>query len=1370
MLVRAALSGQGALVTNHGPEGPDQVRFAPATRRWWPMVEVMSDVGATVRIDPRYHDAVLFDLDGVITDTASLHAAAWKELFDDYLGRRRPSAEEDHGPFTPADYLHFIDGKPRSDGVRDFLASRGISLPWGTPSASGDEDTVCRLGDRKQERFDRQIAAGVPVFGSTVALVRRLRDAGVAVAVFSASRNCAAVLDSAGIADLFGVRVDGVVAEELDLPGKPDPAMLLEAARRLGIRPARAVVVEDSEAGVTAARAGGFGLVIGVDRTGGAGSELSARGADVVISDLADVTVRTIDRRMSALPNALASFGQLASVVGARRPALFFDFDGTLSEIVDQPGAATLVDGAAEALRALAALYPVAVLSGRDLADIRDRVGIPGLWYAGSHGFEMIGPDGTHHSNETAAQAIPILADAAAELTEMLSGISGVSVEHKRYAVAVHYRNAAPDAAGAVTAAVHDVGRRSGLKVTAGRKVVELRPQVDWDKGKTLEWIVEKVAGQEPLLPIFLGDDLTDEDAFDSVLHDGVGIVVRHTEDGDRATAARYCLDNPGQVREFIDRLVQQCDIDRQTLSSPWSFTFGSYIPEQERLREALCTVGNGYRATRGCAPESDAGPFHYPGSYAAGLYNRLTDNVAGVDVENESLVNLPNWLSCKFRIDGGDWFDIDSTELLSYRQNLDLRQAELTRQFRFRDSAGRTTTVIQRRIAAMHLPHACALETTLWAEDWSGTIEFLSIIDGDIRNSGVERYRDFSGDHLVATTSKELSPDSALLVCETIQSRVPIAVAARTTVWRGDAALVADVRFVDEPRRTGHELVVSVDAGQSVTVEKMAALFTGLDPAISEPGDAAARLLRRLGRYRDLREGHIRQWAHLWERFDIAFGDSPDALRVVRLHMLQLLQTVPNHAEDVDAGLPARGLHGEAYRGHIFWDELFVFPVLNLRSPDTTRSLLHYRDRRLPEARQAARDAGYAGAMFPWQSGSDGREESQKLHLNPNSGRWNPDASARAHHIGIAVAYNVWQYYLVTGDLHYLVSNGAEMLAEIARFWVSRSEFDEKLGRYVIRGVIGPDEFHSGYPDRPYDGIDNNAYTNVMAVWVIVHALDALDALPLRDRLDLMESLGISGRELERWDEVSRLMYVPFHSARGTGSDPDVAVISQFEGYGDLQELDWQGLRERYGNIARLDRILEADNDSVNRYKASKQADVLMLFYLLSADELRELFARMGYRFTPEQIPATVDYYLKRTSHGSTLSGVVHAWVLARGDRERAMRYFQQVLMSDVADIQGGTTAEGIHIAAMAGSIDLLQRCFTGLEIRSDRLILNPMWPESLGALRMPIQYRGYRLHLTIIGRSVELSVDPTDHAPIDIECHGRVQTLTPGTSVRFG
>ncbi|MGV0801532.1 haloacid dehalogenase, partial [Mycolicibacterium elephantis] len=184
----------------------------------------------------------------------------------------------------------------------------------------------------------------------------------------------------------------------------------------------------------------------------------------------------------------------------------------------------------------------------------------------------------------------------------------------------------------------------------------------------------------------------------------------------------------------------------------------------------------------------------------------------------------------------------------------------------------------------------------------------------------------------------------------------------------------------------------------------------------------------------------------------------------------------------------------------------------------------------RLQEARRAARLAGYSGAMFPWQSGGDGREESQAMHLNPRSGRWNPDASHRAHHIGIAIAYNVWQYYQVTGDLAYLIDYGGELLVEIARFWVGRTTYDEKRDRFGIFGVIGPDEFHSGYPDRPYDGIDNNAYTNVMAAWVIMRAIEALEHLPLPNRLDLREKLALTTEELKHWEHVSRRMFVPFH------------------------------------------------------------------------------------------------------------------------------------------------------------------------------------------------------------------------------------------------
>ncbi len=311
-------------------------------------------------------------------------------------------------------------------------------------------------------------------------------------------------------------------------------------------------MITDSEVAVEAARDGGFALVVSVGRAGG----------DAVAGDLHEIKVRAGDRRMSELPDAIYALTAPDSVVRDRRLAVFYDFDGTLSEIVDDPAAARLVPGAAEALQSLTARCPVAVLSGRDLADVRQRIGLPGIWYAGSHGFELTGPDGAHHQNEEAAATIPVLGGAAATLRERLGGVAGVAVEHKRFGVAVHYRNAARDQVGMVLAAVRSAGQRAELRVTTGREVIELRPDIDWDKGKTLRWVLDQIQTTESgsLLPVYLGDDITDEDAFDAVCDDGAGIIVRHSEDGDRATAATYALESPAKVAEFTERLAAQID------------------------------------------------------------------------------------------------------------------------------------------------------------------------------------------------------------------------------------------------------------------------------------------------------------------------------------------------------------------------------------------------------------------------------------------------------------------------------------------------------------------------------------------------------------------------------------------------------------------------------------------------------------------------------------------------------------------------------------------------------------------------------------------------------------------------------------------
>ena len=781
---------------------------------------------------------------------------------------------------------------------------------------------------------------------------------------------------------------------------------------------------------------------------------------------------------------------------------------------------------------------------------------------------------------------------------------------------------------------------------------------------------------------------------------------------------------------------------------STWSFVYEGFDPEDEGLREALCTLGNGYFATRGAAAELGADEIHYPGTYLAGGYNRLRTEIAGRQIENESLVNLQNWLPLTFRIENGEWFDLAEVEILSYRQELDMKKGLLLRTVRFRDEKKHITTVKSRRLVHMGNPHYAAQETTLTAENWTGRIEIRSALDGRVVNAGVDRYKALNSKHLVPLESKELDEESIYLEMRTKQSKVRIAQAARTRVLQNGHALNLKRTTVREASYIAQLFAVEVQQGGTVSVEKVVTLFTSKDRGISDCSLSAREVLAQAGSFEDLLESHAIAWEHLWRRFKIDFEAHDPAkgeytARVIHLYLFHLLQTSSLHTKDLDVGVPSRGWHGEAYRGHIFWDELYIFPLLNLRVPEITRALLMYRYRRLDAARHSAKAAGHRGAMYPWQSGSSGREESQKLHLNPKSGRWLPDNSHLQRHINSAIAYNLWQYYQVTGDMEFLSFYGAEMLLEIARFWASMSTYNEKLGRFEVFGVMGPDEYHDAYPDTEAPGLDNNAYTNIMAVWVLSRALELFDILDEADCREVCEKIGLSEEEKALWWEISHKMKVPFH---GDG------IISQFEGYDQLEEFDWSSYREKYDDIQRLDRILEAEDDTPNRYKVSKQADVLMLFYLFSSEELKEIFKTLDYPFEYGTIPKNIDYYIKRTSHGSTLSRVVHSWVLTRSDRARSWKLFLEALESDVADIQGGTTPEGIHLGAMAGTADILGRAYTGIVVRNDVLWFNPVLPEEIGRLHMHVRYRGHALEIDITRDKLQIKALPCAAGPVKI------------------
>lgn len=1032
------------------------------------------------------YDAVIFDMDGVVTDTAALHAAAWRQLFDEVLADPRAALAGPVDPFDEArDYRRYVDGRPRQDGVAAFLGARGVEVPAGTAHDPAGAWTLHGLAARKNEIFlARTTAEGVRAFPGTVALVERLRMGGTPLGLVTQSRNAAILLRRTGLEDAFDVIVDGVAADRLGLPGKPDPAIFLEAARRLGVVPGRVAVVEDAVSGVMAARSGGFGLVVAIDRNGQR-RDLEVAGADYVLDDVAELDL-------------------------------------------------------------------------------------------------------------------------------------GVS------------------------------------------------------------------------------------------------------------------------------------------RSDPWLLVYEGFDPVHEAHREALTTLGNGYLGTRGAMSEHVDDGVHYPGTYLAGVHNRLVSTVEGEDRVDEEIVNAPNWLPFDLAVEDGAWWSEAGLAETDQRHELDLRQGLLTRTARLVDAEGRVLRVVQRRLVSMDRPHLAAMETTLVPEGWSGRLGIRSGVDAGVVNGNAVESPQLSNRHL-DVCSVEHAGDRLLVEVETTQSRIRIATAARTVVAGSDAPPVpedgGDGRYLAR-----FELVVT--DGRPVVVHKLVAIATSRDTALASPRDGVLAELERADHgFAEILRRHVLAWHRLWEHHEVAVDTDDPVQLAVNLHVFHMLQTISPHTATLDAGVPARGLHGEGYRGHVFWDELFVLPLYVLRAPDVARALLDYRWRRLDAARWAATQAGCRGAMFPWQSGSDGREETPRHLFNPRSQRWMPDNSWRQRHVGLAVAYNAWQYFQATADVVWFAVRGAELIIEVARFFSDLASYDERDGRFHIRGVIGPDEFHDGYPDAPGEGLRDNAYTNVLTAWVCRRAVEALSLLPPHERDELSQRIGLRPEEAERWSEIGSGMAVPFHDA----------VLSQFDGYGELVEFDWERYRRTYGSIERLDLILEAEGDSPNRYRLSKQADVLMLVYLLGPGQVVHLLSGLGYPTTEEDLLRAVDYYLARSSHGSTLSRVVHTSVLATFDRSTAWSEFREALDADLDDTQGGTTGHGIHLGAMAGTVDIILRTYTGMRMEGDTLFFRPRPPGALRGVTFELRYRGQRITVTLDQQRLRLSASPSAVPPVQVMVDDVPALLAGGESAEF-
>lgn len=811
-----------------------------------------------------------------------------------------------------------------------------------------------------------------------------------------------------------------------------------------------------------------------------------------------------------------------------------------------------------------------------------------------------------------------------------------------------------------------------------------------------------------------------------------------------------FVLTLEGQTTDVAQYLTEKANVpfvvgdysSEKVTKIPWEVVYHGYTPGKDEYSvESLLTVGNGFMGLRGTTPEMEIAEENYPALYLASLYNSAASQVADRTIYNEDFVNAPN-LQKMYVIIDGERVDIANNELLSMKRRLDLKTGLFEAWVTVKLTNGKELAIHTKKIASMANVHQFNLSYTVTPLNFSGEITFVSEADGDVYNYNVARYRSLSRHHL-AVTDLQAEDTFTSLTAVTESSKITVTQQAKL---QNEAGLLENLTTEKTEKAIVQQVSFDAKEGQAYTFEKTVFVQQYREdevvPALDFSGDYPT--------FDASYQASVSEWEKLWATAGIEIDGDLMSQKMLNLHTFHILASAsPNGNKDLDASVTARGLHGEAYRGHIFWDELFILPFYTLHFPETARELLMYRYRRLATAKTDAKKAGYQGAMFPWQSGLDGTEQSQELHLNPISGEWKEDHSRLQRHVSLAIAYNVWQYWHNTQDVDFMEKFGLEMMLEIAHFWESAASFDEGNQRYYIDRVMGPDEFHENYPGSEKGGLKNNAYTNMMVVWLFEEIERLSKQLPADTFQAIQEKTAVSTDTLARMADIKHKLELEIN---------DEGIISQFEGYFDLKDLDWDYYKEKYGNIYRMDRILNAEGKSADTYKVAKQADSLMIFYNFSKEQVRLILEDLNYELPEDYVERNLHYYLARTSHGSTLSRVVHAQLAAMvNDQDLAWELYQEALYSDYRDIQGGTTAEGIHAGVMAATLYIPLTTFAGLDIRKERVTFEPNMPAAWDGIRFQMTIRGIDFSVEVTKEEVIVTVN--QDTTIDVK--GKTITL---------
>ncbi|MFD1483847.1 glycoside hydrolase family 65 protein [Lacticaseibacillus baoqingensis] len=787
----------------------------------------------------------------------------------------------------------------------------------------------------------------------------------------------------------------------------------------------------------------------------------------------------------------------------------------------------------------------------------------------------------------------------------------------------------------------------------------------------------------------------------------------------DIGLALMNMFNKPVVALPTVQKIGLQQAIAEKSAYAAWHLDYyGQYQGPRNYGQEAMLTIGNGFYGLRGAYVEAQADANNYPGLYVAGMYDQATTHVAGKAVVNEDLVNLPNPQYLSFSIDHGQRFAISDHDIRDSYRSLDLKTGQLKTTLEVSLATGHKLRVQATKIADMQQWHCGVIRYQLTPMNFAGSLQIFAGIDGTVVNRNVARYNQFEQHHLDITGIGSAG-DTATMTGQTKQSRLQFTIASRITA--PDGHLQGRVKTVTQPQRLEQVVDLQVQPAHTYTIDKDFALCTSRETAGTL--DQAARQVLATSSFAQVAAHTQTFFQKVWQDADVAVAPDIINQKLLRVNVFHLYAAAAALASgQLDASVGARGLHGEAYRGHVFWDELFVMPFYAQHAPQVAKQMLMYRYHRLPAAQKAAAAAGQKGAMYPWQSGASGDEQSQVVHLNPLTNTWDPDESSRQRHVSLAIAYNIWLYDHINHDQAFMAAAGNEMLVAIGRYWLSKTTYDDTDQRYHIAGVMGPDEFHENYPNAKTPGLTDNAYTNLMVAWLF-------------KLLTTNQPAGLTADECAQMTKIRQQLTIVIN---------DDGIIGQFAGYFALPQLDFDDYRKQYGDISRLDRILKAAHKTPDAYQVAKQADALMAFYLLDEKTITQLLSDMGYHLPADYFVQNLQFYLDRTTHGSTLSRIVYAALDQQAHHyDKSWRLYRQALLSDYYDIQGGTTAEGIHLGVMGATLDVAARVYAGIDLLGATIHIHPHLPSTWSHLSVTQHFQGVTLKAALTPHTITLTAD---------------------------